>query len=111
MTRAVVGVIAGRVLINAFGVDTVFVMTGYLGVMGLLVNVYCLLQDSIVAIFWINFIWAVFNGLWNSCMETEWAKSVIKEVRVDVNSARQTTNKGTTAMGPLFSMFLCFYCD
>lgn len=109
VTRAVVGVTSGRVLIDKWGVDNIFVATGFLGVMGILVNFYCLLQGSITAIFFLNFIWAVFNGLWNSCMETEWAKSIVQEKRTDVNGARQATNKATTAMGPFFSLLLFLY--
>ena len=40
-TRAVVGVVAGGVLINRFGADTVMKISGVFGVLGLLLNVLC----------------------------------------------------------------------
>lgn len=109
ITRAVVGATSGRVLIDRWGVVNVFIATGYLGVMGIVVNFYCISAGSIVAMFILNFIWAIFNGLWNSCMETEWAKSIVREKREEVNDLRQATNKTTTAMGPLFSLAIFLY--
>ncbi|CAE7608945.1 unnamed protein product [Symbiodinium pilosum] len=103
LTRAIVGVSSGRLLINNFGIDVVWLMSGMVGLLGLLVNVICLCQGSVAAAYVLNFTWAVYNGLWNSCLETSWARSIVKSKREDVNGARQITNKVTTSLGPLIS--------
>lgn len=110
ITRAFVGVCSGRMAINTYGVEAVWVVTGFLGLLSILTNVVCLCKGSVPAAYFLNFAWAVYNGLWNSCLETSWARSVVKSKREDVNGARQITNKVTTSLGPLFSaaIFLWF---
>eukprot|EP00931_Biecheleriopsis_adriatica_P050874 TRINITY_DN29487_c0_g2_i2.p1 TRINITY_DN29487_c0_g2~~TRINITY_DN29487_c0_g2_i2.p1 ORF type:complete len:733 (-),score=144.21 TRINITY_DN29487_c0_g2_i2:26-2041(-) len=110
LTRALVGVASGRLMINKWGVDNVWVITGFVGFLGILVNVVCLCKTSVAAAYGLNFVWAVYNGLWNSCLEVSWARSILQPKRADVNGARQMTNKITTALGPLFSaaIFLCY---
>lgn len=110
LTRAFVGVSSGRLLINNFGIDTVWLLSGMVGLLGLMVNVICLCQGSVAAAYVLNFTWAVYNGLWNSCLETSWARSIIKSKREDVNGARQITNKVTTSLGPLISAAIFLYC-
>ncbi|CAE6939548.1 unnamed protein product [Symbiodinium natans] len=110
LTRALVGVSSGRLLINNFGIDAVWILSGVTGVVGLLVNVICLCQGSVAAAYFLNFVWAVYNGLWNSCLETSWARSIIKSKREDANGARQITNKVTTSLGPLISAAIFLYC-
>lgn len=103
VTRALVGVSSGRLLINNIGIDAVWIATGIAGFLGILVNVICLCQGSVFAAYVLNFTWAVYNGLWNSCLETSWARSIFRNKREDINGARQITNKFTTSLGPLFS--------
>eukprot|EP00913_Durusdinium_trenchii_P027721 g25994.t1 len=103
LTRALVGVSCGRLMINSIGIDAVWFVTGIVGALGLLVNVICLCQGSVFAAYVLNFTWAVYNGLWNSCLETSWARSIFRSKREDINGARQITNKVTTSLGPLFS--------
>mmetsp|Transcript_52323 Transcript_52323/g.150780 ORF Transcript_52323/g.150780 Transcript_52323/m.150780 type:complete len:722 (-) Transcript_52323:292-2457(-) len=110
VTRAVVGVASGRLAINTYGVDAVWVVSGFVGMLGILTNVVCLCKGSVPAAYFLNFIWAVYNGLWNSCLETSWARSILKSKREDVNGARQITNKVTTSMGPLFSAAIFMAC-
>jgi len=109
-TRAVVGVSSGRIMINNLGIDAVWIVSGIVGVLGLLVNVICLSEGSIAAAYFLNFTWAVYNGLWNSCLETSWARSMFQDKREDINGARQITNKITTSLGPLFSAAIFLYC-
>jgi len=109
VTRAIVGILCGRILINSFGADSTFALAGLLGIFGMVVNVFCLFEQNVLAMFVLNFVWAVYNGLWNSCLETEWARSVLKEKREDVNGARQMMNKASTAAGPILSIFLFLY--
>eukprot|EP00929_Paragymnodinium_shiwhaense_P048388 TRINITY_DN24471_c0_g2_i1.p1 TRINITY_DN24471_c0_g2~~TRINITY_DN24471_c0_g2_i1.p1 ORF type:complete len:761 (+),score=151.82 TRINITY_DN24471_c0_g2_i1:102-2384(+) len=104
ITRAVAGVAGGRALINNLGADGSFAMAGVLGLIGMTTNGFCLTQGSMTAVYALNFVWALFNGLWNSCLETTWARSVLREKREDVNGARQVLNKLTTACGPLVSI-------
>ena len=103
VTRALVGVSSGRLLINNLGIEAVWIASGIVGFLGILVNVICLSQGSVFAAYILNFTWAVYNGLWNSCLETSWARSIFRNKREDVNGARQITNKVTTSLGPLFS--------
>jgi len=110
ITRAVVGVASGRLAINVYGVDAVWIVSGFVGLLGILTNVVCLCNGSVPAAYFLNFIWAVYNGLWNSCLETSWARSIVKVKREDVNGARQITNKVTTSMGPLFSAAIFVAC-
>lgn len=109
LTRAVVGVFAGRTLIDRFGADTTMAIAGMFGIVGLCINKYVILHNSVHAIYAVNLVWAVFSGLWNSALETIWARSVLKEKRNDVNSGRQVLNKLTTALGPLFSIAVILY--
>eukprot|EP00420_Gonyaulax_spinifera_P005050 CAMPEP_0197931522 /NCGR_PEP_ID=MMETSP1439-20131203/107212_1 /TAXON_ID=66791 /ORGANISM="Gonyaulax spinifera, Strain CCMP409" /LENGTH=727 /DNA_ID=CAMNT_0043554263 /DNA_START=51 /DNA_END=2231 /DNA_ORIENTATION=+ len=110
LTRALVGVVSGRVMINKMGIESTWVITGCLGVTGLAVNFVCMCRGSVAAAYALSFTWAVYNGLWNSCLETSWARSIVRHKREDVNGARQIANKATTALGPLFSaaLFLSF---
>lgn len=110
ITRAVVGVASGRLAINVYGVDAVWIVSGFVGLLGILTNVVCLCNGSVPAAYFLNFIWAVYNGLWNSCLETSWARSIVKPKREDVNGARQITNKVTTSLGPLFSATIFIAC-
>lgn len=109
LTRAFVGVIAGQTLIDRLGVDSTFVIAGILGFIGIAVNIYVLSHSSVEAIYWLNIVWAVFSGLWNSCMETEWARSLLKSKREDANGGRQVLNKLTGTLGPLFSIAMFLY--
>jgi len=109
LTRAVVGVFAGQFLIDLLGCDSAFAITGAFGVMGIVINIWCLMHTSLQSIYILNFVWAVFNGLWNSCLETEWARSILKQKREDVNDARQVMNKMTGICGPLISITLFLY--
>jgi len=143
ITRAVSGIFAGRCLLDRFGTDGTFILTGLCGMIGMCINFYLLLtartedsawsssqspasnwntsalleQDAsssdgdasealveIRAVFLLNFVWAFYNGLWNTCLETEWTRSVLQELREDTNGTRQILNKLTTAMGPLFGI-------
>jgi len=106
LTRALVGVVAGRGLIDRLGADSTFAYAGLLGAIGICVNIWCLMNVSLNSIYYLNIVWAMFCGLWNSCLETEWARSVMKEKREDANGARQVLNKLTTAIGPCFSIAL-----
>mmetsp|Transcript_27198 Transcript_27198/g.63315 ORF Transcript_27198/g.63315 Transcript_27198/m.63315 type:complete len:728 (-) Transcript_27198:96-2279(-) len=109
LTRATFGVLCGRVLINHFGADSTFALSGLIGIFGMAINIISLKNGSVLAMFVLNFVWAVYNGFWNSCLETEWARSVLKEKREDVNGARQILNKVSTAAGPVFSIALFTY--
>lgn len=109
VTRAFVGVASGRLLINNYGVEAIWIVTGFVGILSLLINVVCLSQSSVGAAYFLNFAWAIYNGLWNSCLETSWSRSIIRSYREDVNGARQITNKVTTALGPLFSAAIFIY--
>jgi hypothetical protein len=109
LTRAVVGVVAGRGLIDKLGVDTTFGIAGFLGCIGMVLNAYVLTHSSLMSIYWLNLVWAVFTGLWNSCLETEWARSLVKQKREDANDARQVLNKLTGAFGPLSSIAVFYY--
>eukprot|EP00930_Biecheleria_cincta_P070604 TRINITY_DN58233_c0_g1_i1.p1 TRINITY_DN58233_c0_g1~~TRINITY_DN58233_c0_g1_i1.p1 ORF type:complete len:783 (-),score=107.25 TRINITY_DN58233_c0_g1_i1:202-2472(-) len=110
LTRAFVGVVSGRIMINNLGVDVVWIVSGFLGFLGIAVNVVCLCNGTLWSAYVLNFVWAVYNGLWNSCLETTWARSILKPKREDVNGARQITNKITTSLGPLFSAAIFLSC-
>lgn len=110
LTRAVVGVFSGRLGIDMFGLETIWLVTGFIGILSILINFVCLCKGSIAAAYFLNFTWAVYNGLWNSCLETSWSKSIVRSKRKDVNPARQITNKFTTALGPLLSALIFLYC-
>lgn len=109
-TRAVVGVVAGRWLINRLGVDTCLGITGVIGLVGIIVNMFCLVQGSISAVVTLNAVWGVYTGLWNACIEVEWAHSLLSNYREDATATRQVLNKLTTAAGPLCSLVIFMTC-
>jgi len=102
--RAAVGVLVGRFAINRLGADSCFCITGVVGMLGIFVNVFCLMQESLPAVFFLNAVWGIYTGMWNSCLEVEWARSIVREHREQASSARQVTNKITSAIGPLLSI-------
>ena len=55
-TCAVVGVSSGRVMINNLGIDAVRIVSGMVGVLGLLVNMFCLFEGSVAAAYVLNFL-------------------------------------------------------
>lgn len=105
ISRAVVSVLSG-VSITWFGADTVLVVAGYVGIIGLMTNIGCLLVGGMEAIYVVTFVWGVYDGLWNSCLEIVWAKSIPEETREAVNWARQVIHKGTQMLGPLLSLII-----
>eukprot|EP00392_Amoebophrya_sp_AT5.2_P004202 g4210.t1 len=121
VTRAILGVVAGSVLVDAFGADVVMRFAGWLGVVGILLNVFAFQtffyntaninapeqdrSELFIKLLLLNFVWAAFTGISNVGVEVAWARSVVSERRLDANLGRQMLNKSTTALGPLLGIF------
>merc|ERR1719480_577555 len=65
-------------------------------------------ERKVAEVFVLNFVWATYNGLWNTCLEVSWGRSVASGKREVVSASRQVMNKATTAMGPLVGIALFF---
>lgn len=109
LTRAAFAVLAGNLVIGRLGTHTTMRIAGIAGIVGVVLNLFCFMEDSIADIYAINIVWAVFTGLSNSCLETIFAQSLLVEHREEVSTLRQSFNKGTTALGPLISLSLFYF--